>query len=271
MIEHLSPSGYSTWRQCGRKFWYHYFEKLPGDPPNEATLTGTVVHEALEAIFGGTEPVNLADAARSAWGAHLAEIEALGVDELAMKRAVWDALTRIYAEWFGARVHAVEMEVTFTVETRGGNLATFLGKVDLVEEVGPGLYVHDAKTGKIPRDDYYGRQKIVAMMDQPALYAVGVGKATERPVVGYALDFANGGEFQSFSGTATSGALSRWMLAWDEITDLDQAGAVPEEAPGPLCGWCPYVDRCEPGEKEVRERWRLNKSVGPAKERLGLS
>lgn len=273
-IERLSCSGMTTWHQCGYKFWLHYIEGLPGDPPSEATLVGTVVHEALESIFApeATIQASLPEAAKRAWGNNQEAIDALGdVDIQSMKRNVLSSLSLLYSAWWGTDVDGVEVEVRFDAETPVGRTASFLGLVDMVERVGHGLYVHDAKTGKIPdeRSRWFDEQ-IEAKLDQPALYAYALESQVGTKVEGYCLDYAHDGEFASFPGSRTDGAVRRFLATWDKIMDAVEAETPPKPAPGPLCGWCPYVTMCDAGRKEVERRWALNKSVGPAKERLAL-
>lgn len=273
-ITHLSYSGMTTWEQCGRKYWYRYIEGLPGDPPTRATATGHVVHAALEAIFApDATNFSLTDAAKAAWEDHRAEIESIeAVDVGAMKRDVWASLTGLYSAWFGMDVYDVEMEVRFDVTTPKGRRASFFGLVDMIESVGRDeLSIHDAKTGKLPNERTpWFESEIAAKMDQPALYAYAVEKATGRKVVYYSLDFSHDGTTLSYTRSGWDSALARFVRVWDEIMDAIETEAVPHPNPTALCGWCPYVEMCEPGRREVDRRWALNKSVGPAKDRLGL-
>src|SRR5690606_24094293 len=41
---------------------------------------------------------------------------------------------------------------------------------------------------------------------------------------------------------------------WDAIGRARAAGSA-EASPGPLCGWCPFVDACSEGQAECHRRW----------------
>ena len=65
---------------------------------------------------------------------------------------------------------------------------------------------------------------------------------------------------------------------WDDIGTARAAGEA-EATPGPLCGWCPFVDVCVEGQSECHRRWNeRNQHTGgrrlrddaPAVEVLGL-
>jgi len=47
---YLSPSSINCFNQCPKKFWYHYFERLP-EKPSINLVKGSAVHYALETLF----------------------------------------------------------------------------------------------------------------------------------------------------------------------------------------------------------------------------
>jgi CRISPR/Cas system-associated exonuclease Cas4 (RecB family) len=146
----------------------------------------------------------------------------------------------------------------------------FTGKVDLVA-VHDGLtYVIDLKTGAPPTPGPWFAKELRAKMLQPALYAAAL-EDEGISVDHWGLLFAphNGPSKLHLDEPATSwvdAVLQHQQAAEDIIHTREE----PHPSTSALCGWCPYVDRCPEGEVAVRERWRLNKSVGPAREVLGL-
>jgi len=54
-----SPSSINTWKQCPRKYWYHYVAKLP-TKPSIHLIRGSLTHLALERFFD-TDVTNVPD------------------------------------------------------------------------------------------------------------------------------------------------------------------------------------------------------------------
>ena len=51
VVPHLSPSGAATWKQCPKKWWMKYVEKLPEPPAGEPAVLGNFVHDVLERLL----------------------------------------------------------------------------------------------------------------------------------------------------------------------------------------------------------------------------
>lgn len=272
MIDHLSPSGLGTWRDCNRKWWFAYISDLPKAPPSVDMLVGTITHAALEILFDPEveSPAKLATVASIAWEAHVDEFPE-GTDLLAAKRRVWEALNLLHDWWWGDDVYATELEVRGTVETSERNEATFLGYADLVTRNALGaLNVRDAKTGKPPTHGPWFADKLSEKLLQVRLYGVFIPPQEGLPVDAMYLDFSGTGRVETHWTRSTEGALEVFCEAWDdmEIASEDKEYAAPN--PGPLCGWCDFVEHCPEGQRAVHERDALNKNIGPARERLGL-
>lgn len=278
-IERLSYSGMTTWHQCGYKFWLHYIEGLPGDPPSEATLVGTVVHEALESIFApeATVQASLPEAAKRAWGNNQEAIDALGdVDIQSMKRNVLSSLSLLYSSWRDEDIIGTEVKVEREWTTPKRRTAKFHGYVDAVVRNPNGtLLVVDYKTGKGPdMSTPWGEPQRDERMIQPALYAAALG-SMDMPVTWYVLDYAPGNGQASYHASEVGSEHYEWAVgvylrAWDEIAEAVESGITPAPTTSPLCGWCDFLGTCEAGQEAVRQRWALNKPVGPGKEVLGL-
>ena len=252
----FSPSAAGTYRQCALRWKYRYVDKLP-DPPGEAALVGTFVHRVLELLCEGPAAERTADRARDlaarAWPETTAnpEFRDLGLDEAAERQFRWKAWTAIEALWgledpAGVDVRATEQHVATEV---GG--VPFRGVIDRLDDTDDGLVVTDYKSGNPPRHD-----RRDAALDQVLLYAAAVEATTgERPVsarlifLGGAQDIVQAPVDDERLASATSGLATTWAA-------LERDCSRDEFAPnaGPLCGWCPYVDRCETGATEVRRR-----------------
>jgi len=275
-VTHLSPSGLATWRQCPRKWWHRYVDEWPDYPPSEEMLRGTIVHAAVEALFpvGPVRPQTVAD-----MDYHLS---------VAYDQADKTPITSDPAEFYEtcrASLHsAVErlsrLDEVLLVEAElrawGASGLEFYGFVDMVARKDALVFVIDLKTGSPPKPHTpWYEDQIMGKLIQPALYfAVLAEQGWE--VNAYGLLFApHDSPSQLLLGPPNPHGESEVAAAmWDEaVLAIDRqirSESPPEARPSALCGWCPYVDRCPSGEAVVRERWRLNKSVGPAREALGL-
>ncbi len=276
-VTHLSPSGLATWRQCPLKWWHKYVDGWPEYPPSEEMLRGTVVHAAVEALF----PVGPVKA------------PSMGDMDFALS-AVWDEADKgpvasdpgEFYDTCRASLHsAVErlskLDEVLLVEEElraWGNWGLeFYGFVDMVARKGRLVFVIDLKTGSPPKPHTpWYEDQIMEKLIQPALYfAVLAEQGWD--VHAYGLLFApHDAPSQLLLGPPnphgeSEVAAASWGDAVSAILHQRRSEVVPEAQPSALCGWCPYVDRCPSGEATVRERWRLNKSVGPARELLGLS
>lgn len=276
-VTHLSPSGLATWRQCPLKWWHKYVDGWPEYPPSEEMLRGTVVHAAVEALF----PVGPVKA------------PSMGDMDFALS-AVWDEADKgpvasdpgEFYDTCRASLHsAVErlskLDEVLLVEEElraWGNWGLeFYGFVDMVARKGRLVFVIDLKTGSPPKPHTpWYEDQIMEKLIQPALYfAVLAEQGWD--VHAYGLLFApHDAPSQLLLGPPnphgeSEVAAASWGDAVSAILHQRRSEVVPEAQPSALCGWCPYVDRCPSGEATVRERWRLSKSVGPARELLGLS
>lgn len=275
-VTHLSPSGLATWRQCPLKWWHKYVDGWPEYPSSEEMLRGTIVHAAVEALFpvGPVKPPTKADIDYRLSVAH---------DE-ADKTPITSDPGEFYETCRASLHSAVErlskLDEVLLVEEElraWGNWGLeFYGFVDMVARKGRLVFVIDLKTGSPPKPHTpWYEDQIMEKLIQPALYfAVLAEQGWE--VNAYGLLFApHDTPSQLLLGPPNPHGESEVAAAmWGEaalvIDRQIRSESPPEARPSALCGWCPHVDRCQPGEAVVRERWRLNKSVGPAREALEL-
>ena len=250
----LSPSGAGTFEQCPRRWRLRYVERLP-DPPGEAALAGSFAHRVLELLMQRDpheRTVEIAKAiARAEWPGVEADpdFRALGFDETGSKHFRWKAWQAIEGLWALEDPKAVDVRATeHDVEADLGGVP-FRGIVDRLDEEGDGLVVTDYKSGKAPSARFRrGR------LDQVLLYAAAVEQATgEMPVHARLLYLGQRPVGIKVTREEIDSVVDKLAGTWAAI---NTACATDEFEPrtGPLCGWCPYVDRCPEGAKEVAKR-----------------
>ncbi len=250
----LSPSGAGTFEQCPRRWRLRYVERLP-DPPGEAALAGSFAHRVLELLMQRNpheRTVEIAKAiARAEWPGVEADpdFRALGFDETGSKHFRWKAWQAIEGLWALEDPKAVDVRATeHDVEADLGGVP-FRGIVDRLDEEGDGLVVTDYKSGKAPSARFRrGR------LDQVLLYAAAVEQATgEMPVHARLLYLGQRPVGIKVTREEIDSVVDKLAGTWAAINtacDTDEF----EPRTGPLCGWCPYVDRCPEGTKEVAKR-----------------
>ena len=264
----LSPSGAGTFEQCPRRWRLRYVERLP-DPPGEAALAGSFAHRVLELLMQRDpheRTVEIAKAiARAEWPGVEADpdFRALGFDETGSKHFRWKAWQAIEGLWALEDPKAVDVRATeHDVEADLGGVP-FRGIVDRLDEEGDGLVVTDYKSGKAPSARFRrGR------LDQVLLYAAAVEQATgEMPVHARLLYLGQRPVGIKVTREEIDSVVDKLAGTWAAINtacDTDEF----EPRTGPLCGWCPYVDRCPEGTKEVAKR-QAKKDVDAAAMRGG--
>lgn len=264
----LSPSGAGTFEQCPRRWRLRYVERLP-DPPGEAALAGSFAHRVLELLMQRDpheRTVEIAKAiARAEWPGVEADpdFRALGFDETGSKHFRWKAWQAIEGLWALEDPKAVDVRATeHDVEADLGGVP-FRGIVDRLDEEGDGLVVTDYKSGKAPSARFRrGR------LDQVLLYAAAVEQATgEMPVHARLLYLGQRPVGIKVTREEIDSVVDKLAGTWAAINtacDTDEF----EPRTGPLCGWCPYVDRCPEGTKEVAKR-QAKKDADVAAMRVG--
>jgi putative RecB family exonuclease len=271
----FSPSAAGTYRQCPLRWKFRYIDKLP-DPPGEAALVGTFAHRVLEHLCDESADARTTDRAKELageawrWISDRRDFSALDLDAAAQLEFRWKAWSAIEALWqledsAHVTVRSTEQRISTTLDG-----VPFRGVIDRLDEADDGLVVTDYKSGKPPRNDR--RNEALA---QVLLYAAAIESETgERPVRARLL-FLGGSRGivetrvdDERMHTTTGNLTATWTAL-----GADCANDSFEPSAGPLCGWCPYVDRCETGADEVRRRAAAGrlKPEAPARLALGLA
>jgi putative RecB family exonuclease len=276
----LSPSGAALWAQCPRRWWYRYVDKLPEPPPGEPAILGTFVHSVLELLLDEPPAARTIDHARELARVAWAPIEssdewiALELDEAAalrFRKRAWATIEAYFACEQPQDVQPVAQELEVRVEIEG---VPFRGFIDLVErdpvgDIANAVIVTDYKTGKppVPGKSWSEAQQIERLW-QPQWYAAALREMGEHEPVRARLlffnaaDGRNGGGFQTrtaelaveVTDESMDQARGELVKRWDDIGTAIAAGEA-ESRPGPLCGWCPFVDICAEGRAECERRW----------------
>lgn len=251
---HLSPSGASTYEQCPRRWRFRYVEKLP-DPPGEAALAGTFSHRVLELLLQRPAQERTVDTARriarEVWPETEADphFAALGLDDAGARAFRWKAWLAVEGLWkledpTRVEVHATEQRVATVLGS-----VPFRGVIDRVEVEADGLAISDYKSGRAPSPRFAEER-----LSQVLLYAAAVeAELGRRP---HRVRLLYLGQ-RTVEATVTDERLATAVAALEDTwaalgADLAADSFTPR--PGPLCGWCPYAERCPEGTEEIARR-----------------
>jgi putative RecB family exonuclease len=250
----LSPSRAADFKQCPLLYRFRAIDRLP-EAPSTAQLRGSVVHAALEQLYGLPAPERGPDAAYAlldaAWDRVLTGEPGLAEDVppdlrielLSEARALLSGYYRLEDP---TRFDPQCCEQRVEVELADGTLLR--GYIDRIDVAVTGeLRVVDYKTGKAPpaaRAGFDSRAEFKAMF-QMKFYAVallrsrGVLPARLRLIYladGQMLDYApDHDELLRFEKTL--------MAIWRAIETAGQTGDF-RPSPSRMCDWCPHQAHC---------------------------
>jgi putative RecB family exonuclease len=255
-VGHLSPSSAATFTACPRRWRFRYVERLP-DPPGLAALAGTLVHRVLERLLAEPPPARTPERARelaaAAWVEHaaLADLRRFDLDDgatRAYKWRVWRAVAGLWELEDPGAVAVAATEQRLEVDLSG---VPFVGVIDRVERVGGGLVVTDYKSGRLPAAAHRAEK-----LEQVLWYAAAVAASTgEAPVRARLLYLGVSTiEVETPPGRIAD-AVGRLGDVWQAVRRGLEGDDFPPRT-GPLCAWCPFVDRCPEGRREVMSRFR---------------
>jgi putative RecB family exonuclease len=109
--------------------------------------------------------------------------------------------------------------------------------------------ITDYKSGQPPRP-----RQVEEKLDQVLLYAGAVAVATgEQPRRARLLYLGSTIIEVDATPAAVERAVSRLRQTWEQLEAACTADEFPAR-PGPLCGWCPFLDRCPAGRRELHAR-----------------
>jgi putative RecB family exonuclease len=251
---HLSPSSASTFEQCPRRWRLKYVDKLP-DPSGRAALVGGFAHRVLELLCGLPRTQRTREQAKDLARACWPEIEAdpdyqaLQLDEAGAREFRWAGWAAIAGLWTLEDPATVDVLGTErTVETTLAGVP-FVGIVDRVDALGDDLVVTDYKSGTLPSSRFQD-DKVTQVLLYAAALEASDGRRPDRARLLYlgqrSIDIpVDDGNLSS----AVEALAGTWQAVGTACTD-DRF----DSRPGVLCGWCPYVGRCDEGRQEILRR-----------------
>jgi putative RecB family exonuclease len=275
----LSPSRAADFKQCPLLYRFRAIDRLP-EAPSTAQLRGSVVHAALEQLYGLPAGMRGPDTATSlvepAWDRVIAAEPDLAGDVdpeqrtelLAEARAL---LTGYYRLEDPTRFDPQSCEERVEVELADGTLLR--GFIDRIDVAATGeLRVVDYKTGKAP-PEARALAEFKAMF-QMKFYAVALLRSrdvlpTRLRIIyladGQVLDYAPGhDELLRFEKTL--------MAIWRAIQSAAPTGDF-RPSPSRLCEWCPHQQHCPtfggtpppyPGWPDVTAAQPISRPTEPA-------
>lgn len=247
----LSPSRATDFKQCPLLYRFRAIDRLP-EATSAAQLRGSVVHAALEQLYGLPAGLRSPDTARSlvqrAWDQMVAAEPELAGGELdpgQPTQLLEDARALVsgyYRLEDPTRFDPQCCEQRVEVELADGTLLR--GYIDRIDVAATGeLRVVDYKTGKAP-PAARALAEFKAMF-QMKFYAVALFRSRGVPPTRLRLIYLADGQLLDYSPDRDE--LLRFektlMAIWRAIQSAGETGDF-RPNPSRLCDWCPHQQRC---------------------------
>lgn len=246
----LSPSRAADFKQCPLLYRFRAIDRLP-EPPSTAQLRGSLVHAALERLYGLPADQRVPDTARAlvgpAWEQLLAEEPALAAElDAAQLSELLDEARALLSGYYRledpTRFDPQSCEQRVEVELADGTLLR--GFIDRIDVAPTGeLRVVDYKTGKAP-PEARALAEFKALF-QMKFYAVALLRSRGVLPTRLRLVYLADGQLLDYSPDEQE--LLRFektlIAIWRAI---QSAGATGDFRPRPsrLCDWCPHRAHC---------------------------
>lgn len=261
LLETLSPSRASDFKQCPQLFKFKAIDKIE-TPPTIHQARGTTAHVALQRLFDDEPsertPERLYDLFRDAW-IELKDGEFPDLFTNVEEERDWGVESlQILANYFAvedpASLEPLDRELDMTEDL--GDM-TIRGILDRMEEREDGLVITDYKTGKAP-PERYALPAFFALK----IYALLIRNRLGRTPVALRLLYLNGPTVYEIPiADAQLDAMERQLQAlWQAINRAISSGNFPPR-PGTLCDYCQYRDIC-PAFADSKEETELELAVG---------
>ncbi len=251
---HLSPSSAAAFEQCPRRWKFKYIDGQP-EPSGQAALVGTFAHRVLEFLCGLPALHRTQEQAKAlakqVWPdfAEDPDYQALdlGGDEArAFRWQAWLAIAGLWDLEDPARVDVVSTERKIKVDL--GDVP-FVGVIDRVDRIAGKLVVTDYKSGVIPGVRWRGDK-----LQQVMLYAAAVWRADGiQPDRARLLYLGQRTLDVSVTDRRLDESTEQLSGVWTSITEACSTDTF-EPHTGVLCGWCPFVEQCPEGRRELTLR-----------------
>lgn len=246
----LSPSRATDFKQCPLLYRFRAIDRLP-EATSAAQLRGSVVHAALEQLYGLPAGLRSPDTARSlvqrAWDQMVAaEPELAGELDPGQPTQLLEDARALVSGYYrledSTRFDPQCCEQRVEVELADGTLLR--GYIDRIDVAATGeLRVVDYKTGKAP-PAARALAEFKAMF-QMKFYAVALFRSRGVPPTRLRLIYLADGQLLDYSPDRDE--LLRFektlMAIWRAIQSAGETGDF-RPNPSRLCDWCPHQQRC---------------------------
>lgn len=246
----LSPSRATDFKQCPLLYRFRAIDRLP-EATSAAQLRGSVVHAALEQLYGLPAGLRSPDTARSlvqrAWDQMVAaEPELAGELDPGQPTQLLEDARALVSGYYRledpTRFDPQCCEQRVEVELADGTLLR--GYIDRIDVAATGeLRVVDYKTGKAP-PAARALAEFKAMF-QMKFYAVALFRSRGVPPTRLRLIYLADGQLLDYSPDRDE--LLRFektlMAIWRAIQSAGETGDF-RPNPSRLCDWCPHQRRC---------------------------
>lgn len=246
----LSPSRATDFKQCPLLYRFRAIDRLP-EATSAAQLRGSVVHAALEQLYGLPAGLRSPDTARSlvqrAWDQMVAaEPELAGEMDPGQPTQLLEDARALVSGYYRledpTRFDPQCCEQRVEVELADGTLLR--GYIDRIDVAATGeLRVVDYKTGKAP-PAARALAEFKAMF-QMKFYAVALFRSRGVPPTRLRLIYLADGQLLDYSPDRDE--LLRFektlMAIWRAIQSAGETGDF-RPNPSRLCDWCPHQQRC---------------------------
>lgn len=246
----LSPSRATDFKQCPLLYRFRAIDRLP-EATSAAQLRGSVVHAALEQLYGLPAGLRSPDTARSlvqrAWDQMVAaEPELAGELDPGQPTQLLEDARALVSGYYRledpTRFDPQCCEQRVEVELADGTLLR--GYIDRIDVAATGeLRVVDYKTGKAP-PAARALAEFKAML-QMKFYAVALFRSRGVPPTRLRLIYLADGQLLDYSPDRDE--LLRFektlMAIWRAIQSAGETGDF-RPNPSRLCDWCPHQQRC---------------------------
>ncbi|AIH52139.1 recombinase RecB [Mycobacterium tuberculosis] len=246
----LSPSRATDFKQCPLLYRFRAIDRLP-EARSAAQLRGSVVHAALEQLYGLPAGLRSPDTARSlvqrAWDQMVAaEPELAGELDPGQPTQLLEDARALVSGYYRledpTRFDPQCCEQRVEVELADGTLLR--GYIDRIDVAATGeLRVVDYKTGKAP-PAARALAEFKAMF-QMKFYAVALFRSRGVPPTRLRLIYLADGQLLDYSPDRDE--LLRFektlMAIWRAIQSAGETGDF-RPNPSRLCDWCPHQQRC---------------------------
>ena len=242
----LSPSKVTSFRDCPLAFKFSVIDQIP-EPPSIPATKGTLVHRALELLFGLDGPGRTIEAALSCLDTAWAEIQTdpeyselgLGADAADAFFADSQRLVRTYFELEDpTKITPIGLELKLEANIGSLKLRGIIDRLELDEN--QDLVVTDYKTGKAPSERQEAG-KLTGVHFYALLCEQVFGKIPAKIqllYVGTPLAIVATPTPQSVRGTEKKTA-AIWQAVEKACLRDDF-----RPNPTPLCGWCSFKPYC---------------------------